>query len=129
MITYKSKTLDTVKQLYMAEPSKAIGLRLPTSVWDRLREYGLEHYPSDKGKEGIDVTQSIVALLKQALGISLDEYVKQSNSTLDERITTIVERLLDEVTNPLREELSEVSEFARNLQGEIVKVKKPLAIV
>jgi hypothetical protein len=29
----------------------------------------------------------------------------------------------------LRSELSEVSEFARNLQGEIVKVKKPLAIV
>lgn len=140
----------------MAENSKAIGLRLPSDVWDKLREYGLEHYPSDKSKEGIDVTQSITTLLKQALGISLDDYVTQSNITLDERITDIVKqllnsdsnntggtsdivlderitvivrRLLDDITNPLRDEISAVAEFSRNLQGEIVKVKKPLAIV
>ena len=111
----------------MAENSKAIGLRLPSDVWDKLREYGLEHYPSDKSKEGIDVTQSITTLLKQALGISLDDYVMQSNTTLDEHITAIVRRLLDDVTNPLRDELAEVVEFSRNLQGEIVKVKKLLA--
>jgi hypothetical protein len=74
----------------MSENSKAIGLRLPPEVWEKLREYGLEHYPSDKSKEKIDVTQTITTLLKQALGISLDDYVIQSNVTLDERITVIV---------------------------------------
>jgi len=126
--------------------SKAIGLRIPPEVWDKLREYGLEHYPSDKSKEKIDVTQTITTLLKQALGISLDDYVIRSNITLDERITSIVKqlldsesdniknsskvalderitvivrRLLDDVTKPLRDEISEVAELSRDLQREI----------
>jgi hypothetical protein len=137
----------------MSENSKAIGLRLPPEVWDKLREYGLEHHPSDKSKEKIDVTQTITTLLKQALGISLDDYVIQSNVTLDERITVIVKqmldgesevilderitvivkRLLDDATKPLRDEISELS---RGLQREIarlneqsVEVPAPIATV
>jgi len=140
----------------MSENSKAIGLRLPTEVWEKLREYGLEHHPSDKSKEKIDVTQTITTLLKQALGISLDDYVVQSNITLDERITVIVKqmldgesevilderitvivkRLLDDVTKPLRDEISELSELSRGLQREIarlnertVEVPAPIATV
>lgn len=125
----------------MSENSKAIGLRLSPEVWDKLREYGLEHYPSDKSKEKIDVTQTITTLLKQALGMTLDDYVIQSNITLDERITgivkqmldggsevilderitVIVKRLLDDITKPFRDEISELS---RDLQREIVRLNE-----
>ncbi len=43
--------------------------------------------------------------------------------------TEIVIQPINQSIEYLRSELAEVSEFARNLQGEIVKVKKPLAVV
>ncbi|WP_310413004.1 hypothetical protein [Chamaesiphon sp. OTE_8_metabat_110] len=46
----------------------------------------------------------------------------------EEQAKGIIDRKLESIEE-LRSELLEVSEFARNLQGEIVKVKKPLAIV
>ncbi len=59
-----------------------------------------------------------------------------SAADVDKIVETSIERrgLMNEeqakgIIEELRSELSEVSEFARNLQGEIVKVKKPLAIV
>jgi hypothetical protein len=59
-----------------------------------------------------------------------------SAADVDKIVETSIERrgLMNEerakgIIEELRSELLEVSEFARNLQGEIVKVKKPLAIV
>jgi hypothetical protein len=49
-----------------------------------------------------------------------------------ETVSTSIEVATEPIAHSieeLRSELLEVSEFARNLQGEIVKVKKPLAIV
>lgn len=129
----------------MSENSKAIGLRLSPEVWDKLKEYGLEHYPSDKSKEKIDVTQTITTLLKQALGISSDDYVIQSNITLDERITgivkqmldgesevilderitVIVKRLLDDITKPFRDEIVRLNE--RSVEVPVQSIEPPLA--
>jgi hypothetical protein len=130
----------------MTETSKAIGLRLPIDVWGRVREYGVERYPSEKSKEKIDVTQTIVSLLKQALDIPLDINAKLPNNILDERITDIVRQQITEISNTmsdesitklerqteaiegLKEELADVSEFTRNLQGEIAEVKKAMSV-
>jgi flagellar capping protein FliD len=125
----------------MTEPSKAIGVRIPSDVWEKLKEYGLETYPSDKSKEGIDVTQSIVSLLQQALGISLDLNIHQSNITLDERITDIVRQQLAKASNnvnnqldlsldkritELEKRLRETEELASSQMEELEQLKKPL---
>lgn len=124
----------------MTEPSKAIGVRIPFDVWERLKEYGLETYPSDKSKEGIDVTQSIISLLQQALSISLDLNINQSNATLDERITNIViqqlakvsnnvsnqsNAMLDERITELEKRLRETEKSALSQRGELEQLKKP----
>jgi hypothetical protein len=125
----------------MTEPSKAIGVRIPFDVWEKLKEYGLETYPSDKSKEKIDVTQSIVSLLQQALGISLDSNIHQSNITLDERITDIVRQQLAKASNnannqsdssldkritKLEKRLRESEELASSQMEELEQLKKPL---
>jgi hypothetical protein len=67
---------------------------------------------------------------------SIDNYLR--NNSIGSPSKDDIEKLINDsiengtLASPLEElraELSEVSEFARNLQGEIVKVKKPLAIV
>ena len=125
----------------MTEPSKAIGVRIPFDVWEKLKEYGLKTYPSDKSKEGIDVTQSIISLLQQALGISLDSSINQSNITLDKRITDIVRQQLAKVSNnvsnqldlsldkrmtELEKRLRETEESALSQIEELEQLKKPL---
>jgi hypothetical protein len=100
----------------MAETSKAIGLRLPADVWEKIREYGIENYPSDKSKEGIDVTQSIVSLLRQALGISLDTGVRPLDDMSNKRITEVEERLksAEESISTHEQTLTELKKLVAN---------------
>jgi DNA-binding transcriptional regulator YiaG len=56
----------------MSEYSKAIGIRIPIEVWENLKKHGLARYPNSRNKEGFDLTQSIVSLLKQSLEMSDD---------------------------------------------------------
>lgn len=113
----------------MSENNKAIGLRLPNNVWDKVRAYGLEHYPSDKSKDGIDVTVTITTLLKQALGISLDDYVQQSNAVLNERITDVVRQMLEERITDIEERITDkevmLNERITNIE-EVVNKHTPM---
>jgi hypothetical protein len=73
--------------------------------------------------------QETLAKLEMPNELTIGKFV---TTALDERVTTSIEVVTEPISQSieeLRSELSEVSEFARNLQGEIVKVKKPLAIV
>jgi hypothetical protein len=84
----------------MPDPSKAIGLRLPHHVWEQVKAHGIANYPSDSGKEGIDVTRTVVALLCQALGAPLDAPVSNlSNDMITECITDIVQQQLSQLSN------------------------------
>ena len=96
-------------------------------------------------------TDEILRLIDERISINNDEVLKQAKDHIstnhdevlkivDERVSTIISTLslptADSLDNritsaltPLQDELAEVSEFSRNLQGEIVKIKKPLAIV
>jgi hypothetical protein len=86
----------------MSETKKPVGLRLPIKLWEDLKQYGLEHHPSDKGSEGFDVTHTIATLLAQALGTSLDNSLAtHSNSMSDERITEIINERLNELLSPM----------------------------
>ena len=51
------------------------------------------------------------------------------NYAVTSDVLTSISTSIDTALAPLQEEISEVAEFSRNLQGEIAKVKKPLAIV
>ncbi len=69
-----------------------------------------------------DVISNAVMTVITSLSLpTKDDVITMVNTAIDTSLQSEVE--------DFRAELSEVSEFARNLQGEIVKVKKPLAIV
>jgi hypothetical protein len=71
-------------------------------------------------------------LLKTTIGNTEPSSPSISREDVEELLRTSIETVSHPINSSieeLRSELSEVSEFARNLQGEIVKVKKPLAIV
>jgi hypothetical protein len=82
--------------------SKAIGLRVPAPLWEKIQEYGLAHHP--KG-ESFDVTQTLVTLLANALDLPLDSIVKQPSGLSDERIAAIVRQEFDRLAVELRAEL------------------------
>jgi hypothetical protein len=81
----------------MTESSKAIGVRVPIEVWEMVREYGLERYPSPKSKEGIDVTQTIVTLLKGALSSPDDRQADIGSASEIEAMKSQIESLRTEV--------------------------------
>jgi hypothetical protein len=68
---------------------------------------------------------------QMAIG-AIDKHLEELSITSIGREKGLIEESiapLTQLVEGLKEELGEVSEFARNLQGEIVKVKKPLAVV
>jgi hypothetical protein len=85
----------------MSETKKPVGLRLTSKVWESLKQYGLQHKPSDKGQEGFDVTQTIETLLCQALGISLETPLPLSNSMSDDRLTEMIKQQLNDLLSPM----------------------------
>ncbi len=89
---------------FMADQtSKAIGLRVPAPLWEKIQEYGLTNHP--KGSS-FDVTQTFVTLLANALDLPLESIVKQfSRSSDDERIAEIVKKEFDRLAMDLRAEL------------------------
>lgn len=66
---YNSVIKCLTKCLTVSKPSKFIGVRLPYHVWEALKEYGVQAYPSDEAKEGFEVTATVVNLICQGLGI------------------------------------------------------------
>jgi hypothetical protein len=109
----------------MSETKKAIGLRLPRGVWDDLKQYGIEHHPSDKGSEGFDVTFAITTLLAQALGTSLDKPLSnQSNVTSDERITEIIKQQLNELLSPKLDDSAsdDLTDVIKSLNSQITAI-------
>ena len=102
----------------MTDTKKPVGLRLTSQLWDSLKQYGLQHKPSAKSKEGFDVTQTIEALLSQALGISTDAPLSPSNDVLNDRLTQMIKEHINEV----------VDVKLTALQLEIDGLKKPEAI-
>jgi hypothetical protein len=77
-------------------------------------------------EEVLDLVSEYLASKLPSTGLSKDEVIDLVKS---EFLGGNLQELSTSPLEELRAELSEVSEFARNLQGEIVKVKKPLAIV
>jgi hypothetical protein len=75
----------------MAETTKAIGIRIPLTLWAKIQEYGAEHHP--KG-DSFDVTQTLVTLLANALSIPLDDIVKRPTAS-DDHVVQLVRQELD----------------------------------
>jgi hypothetical protein len=101
----------------MAELNKAIGLRIPPKLWEEIKGYGLENYPGSKGKEGFDVTRTIVSLLAQALETPLDNTADRSNASSDEHMIKIIRQELDKAINPITDDLL-------NLKSQLAKLSK-----
>jgi hypothetical protein len=107
VVTYlRSKISGESPDEILTKPSRSFGNGLSKEeVLDLIAGYSVDRSPGN----GLST------------GLSKDEVIDLVRSEALTPITQLVEGL--------REKLTEVSEFARNLQGEIVKVKKPLAIV
>ena len=49
--------------------SKAIGLRIPTPLWEQVSSYGCENFPkSDDEKRDFDITATLLELINKGLG-------------------------------------------------------------
>ncbi len=112
----------------MSEAKKPVGLRLTNKLWVVLKQHGIEHYPSDKGQDGFDVTQTIESLLCQALGISLETSTPSSNTVSDDRLTKMISQQLIELLSPtlysdMSDNQTNVSKLLNSKVTEIVEAK------
>ena len=102
------------------------------TVTQVLTEYIEKCIESNRTFYGVRIDTDSVITSSNPVSIDTDEILK----LIDERISTLslptadlIEEWITKALAPLQYEISEVTEFSRNLQREIVKVKKPLAIV
>ena len=102
------------------------------TVTQVLTEYIEKCIESNRTFYGVRMDTDSVITSINPVSIDTDQILK----LIDERISTLslptadlIEEWISKALTPLQDEISEVTEFSRNLQGEIVKVKKPLAIV
>jgi hypothetical protein len=112
----------------MSETKKPVGLRLTSKLWESLKQYGLQHHLSDKGKEGFDVTQTIESLLCQALGISLETSAPLSNTMSDDRLAEMIKQQLNDLLSPMlydsvSDNQTDVSKLLNSQIIEIVDAK------
>ena len=125
VVTYlKSKMFGESPDDLLSKPSKLLGNGLTKDeVLDLIREYVTSQIQSDGLSTGL--TKAEVLDLIGESGTSHLPSDIPTDEAIDSRINTAVTMAL----LPIRDEISEVAKFSRNLHGEIVKVKKPLAIV
>ena len=112
----------------MTDTKKPVGLRLTSQLWDSLKQYGLQHKPSAKSKEGFDVTQTIETLLSQALGISTDTSPSLSDDVLNDRLTKMIKEQISDLLLPMLNDSvsnneSDVSKLLNSKITEIVDIK------
>jgi hypothetical protein len=108
----------------MTDTKEPVGLRLSSQLWESLKQYGLEHHRSDKGKKGFDVTQTIESLLCQALGISLETPTPLSNTVSDDHLSEMIKQQLNDLLSPmLYESVSDSkTDVSRLLNSQITKI-------
>lgn len=112
----------------MTDTKEPVGLRLSSQLWESLKQYGLQHHRSDKGKKGFDVTQTIESLLCQALGISLETPTPLSNTVSDDRLSEMIKQQLNELLSPMlyasvSDNQTDVSKLLNTQITEIVDAK------
>ena len=71
----------------MAAKTKAVGVRFPLELIERIEQYQIE--------QGVNLTEALVKLVERGLGCGEVDTVKTLDIKLDERITAQIERLLD----------------------------------
>jgi hypothetical protein len=98
--------------------NKAVGIRIPIALWDKLEAYGLEHHPK---ADGFDLTQSMVTLMANALDMPLDEIVKRPSGSEDVRL------LIEQALIPIQNHTQLLNEGFDEFRGELGYVKSALA--
>jgi hypothetical protein len=98
--------------------NKAVGIRIPIALWDKLEAYGLEHHPK---AEGFDLTQSMVTLMANALDMPLDEIVKRPSGSED------VRSLIEQALIPIQNHTQLLNEGFDEFRGELGYVRSALA--
>jgi hypothetical protein len=97
--------------------NKAVGIRIPIALWDKLEAYGLEHHPK---AEGFDLTQSMVTLMANALDMPLDEIVKRPSGSED------VRSLIEQALIPIQNHTQLLNEGFDEFRGELGYVRSAL---
>lgn len=128
MLAFRHRQPLNSDNICMSETKKPVGLRLPIKLWESLKQYGLQHHRSDKGREGFDVTQTIETLLSQALGISLEPLAAQSNPVSNDRLTEMIKQQLNDLLSPMLYESvsdnkTDISQLLNSQITEIVDAK------
>ena len=88
----------------MAVKTKAVGVRLPLDLIERIEQYQKER--------GVNFTEALTGLVEEGLG-GERETVEVLDSKLDERITASIKQLLDtelneRITNLINDKLNVV---------------------
>jgi hypothetical protein len=91
----------------MAVKTKAVGVRLPLDLMERIEQY--------QNERGVNFTEALVKLVEIGLGGDEDETVRTSENKLDERITKSIKQLLDfeldeRITNIVNDKLNAMSD-------------------
>jgi hypothetical protein len=89
--------------------TRAIGVRIPIALWDRLEEYGQAQHPKEGG---FDLTQAMIALLAHALDVPVDEIKKKPAATEDMRA------LIEQAIAPMQLDQVKLHERIELLEGE-----------
>ena len=69
----------------------------------------------------------VLKIVNERISMIISTLSLPTADLIDERLVVALALGITSALTPLEDEISEVAEFSRNLQGEIVKVKKPLA--
>jgi hypothetical protein len=106
----------------MAVKTKAVGVRLPLDLIERIERYQQE--------KGLNFTEALTGLVERGLGGDGTEAIETSNTKLDERITSLVDARLDEklgerITAAVQQALNALSDESKTAN---VKQKSDISL-
>ena len=75
--------------------SKAIGLRIPVSLWEQVTEFGCENFPKPDSERDFDITSTLLELIERGLGNDNVEQVERQ--TVEQTVEDIVQQNVEQL--------------------------------
>lgn len=115
--------------------SKAVGLRLPSPLWEKITQYGCENHPKPDNKpeeKDFEISATLIDLIEKGLGIeNVEQPVKQDVKHLVEEIVKQnAEKLFNdkkqdkEIEKKINTAIAPLSEKINQLEESIETIKK-----
>ncbi len=110
--------------------SKAIGLRIPVSLWEQVTEFGCENFPKPDSERDFDITSTLLELIARGLGNDNVEQVDRQTveQTVEEIVQQNVEQLVKQQLDDRLDNLLNKEEFNSQLNNLLSKEEFNTAI-